>query len=526
MIPPKDPPALRTLGAMLARNAERDGDRPFILDERGELTRGGAFDLARGMSGAFAALGVEKGDPVVVMLDNRREFLASWFGLALAGSLEVPANPDYVGERLLHIFNHSRAATAVVEGRHLARIDELADQLPDLRRVIVVEEGRSERFETIAFEDLDVDPAAAPDRSIRFSDPVAVMYTSGSTGPAKGALLPHGQHYINGWQPASVFGLGEEDRLYVCLPLHHNMAQGYGIWPAIVNGASVRLARRFDRATFWDDVRDSGSTILTFVGAMLVLLAKQTGGDDENPLRLGFGVPIPADLHEAFERRFDLELVHGYGSTEATIVAWNHGPDRKVGAAGRVLDDFDVRLVDEDDMPVPRGEVGEICIRPAEPYSTYVGYHRDSERTTRAFRNLWLHSGDRGRLDEDGLLWFADRIDDVIRRAGEFVSSSEVEHAVLSHPEVTLVAAYGVESDLIEQEVMVSVVRQPGSGLTAAELWAWCRERLPKFAVPRYVTFQAELPMTPTGKIEKYRLRERGVMPDTEDFRAQRKVTG
>ena len=522
---PKDPPALRTLGAMLARNAERYGDRAFILDERGELTWTGAHDLARGMSGAFTALGVEKGDPVVLMLDNRREFIGSWFGLALAGALEVPANPDYVGDRLLHLFNHSRAATAVVEADHVPRIDALADRLPELRRVVVVGDGRSERFETIAFDDLDVDPHTASDRSIRFSDPVAVMYTSGSTGPAKGALLPHGQHYINGWQPANLFDLGADDRIYVCLPLHHNMAQGYGIWPAIVSGASVRLARRFDRATFWDDVRDSGSTILTFVGAMLVLLAKQTAGDDPNPLRLGFGVPIPADLHEDFERRFDLELVHGYGSTEATIVAWNHGPGRKVGAAGRILDDFDVVLVDDDDMPVPAEQIGEICIRPAEPYSTYVGYYRDSERTARAFRNLWLHTGDRGRLDEDGLLWFADRIDDVIRRAGEFVSSSEVEHAVLSHPEVTLVAAYGVKSDLIEQDVMACVVRQPASRLTAAELWTWCRERLPKFAVPRYIAFADELPMTPTGKIEKYRLRERGVTPDAEDLRAQRKVT-
>jgi crotonobetaine/carnitine-CoA ligase len=303
------------------------------------------------------------------------------------------------------------------------------------------------------------------------------------------------------------------------------MAQGYGVWPAIVSGGSVRLAPRFDRVTFWHDVRESASTILTFVGAMLVLLAKQKGGDDTNPLRLGFGVPIPPDLHEPFERRFDLELVHAYRSTEATIVPWNHGRDRKIGAAGRILDDFDVRLVDEDDVPVPRGELGEICIRPSEPYSTCVGYYRDGERTARAFRNLWLHSGDRGRVDEDGLLWFVDRTEDVIRRAGEFISSSEVEDAVLAHAEVTLAAAYGVPSDLSEEEVMISVVRQPGSQLTATELWTWCRERLPEFAVPRYVAFVPELPMTPTGKVEKYRLRERAVTPDTADSRAPREVT-
>ncbi len=519
-------PELRTLPALLRGHAEQRPDDAFVLDELGTLTWAQALDLARGTSAAFAELGVSRGDTVAIMLDNRRELLASWFGLACLGAVEVPVNPASVGEGLAHILNQSGCRELVVGADRLRQVDAVAERLPVLERVLVVGEGRSERFESIPFAELDADPARAPDVSVRFSDPAAVMFTSGSSGPAKGAVLSHGQHYTNGHQPTSLFEIGAGDTLYVCLPLHHNMAQGYGVCVSLVSGASVRIAPRFEVDGFWDDVRAHGATILSFVGAMLVLLAKRAPADDDasNPLRVGFGVPIPADLHEAFERRFDLRLVHCYGSTEATIVAWNASPDRKVGAAGRPLADYDVRVMDEDDVPVAAGTLGEICVRPHEPNSMFSGYFRDPERTVAAWRNLWFHTGDRGWLDSDGDLWFSDRMGDVVRRLGEFVSSYEVEQVLVAHPDVQLAAAYGVPSELIEEEVMVAVVVQPGADLDPGELCAWCAERLPRHAVPRFVELLKELPMTPSGKIEKYKLRERGVTADTHDARATREA--
>ena len=520
------PPEGRTLPALLREHAERSPDGAFVVDDAGTLTWAGALELARSTSAAFAQLGVSHGDTVGIMLDNRRELLASWFGLGCLGALEVPVNPANVGERLVHILNQGRCRELVVQAEHLQQVDAVADRLPGLKRVLVVGEGRSERFESLPFADLDADPARAPDVPVRFSDPVAVMFTSGSTGPAKGAVLSHGQHYTNGFQPTSLFGIGGDDAIHVCLPLHHNMAQGYGVYVSLVSGAAVRIAPRFDASLFWDDVRAHGSTILSFVGAMLVLLAKRPPHDDDsdNPLRIAFGVPIPAELHEAFERRFGLRLVHCYGSTEATIVAWGDPGAPKVGAAGRPLPDFDVRVMDGDDAPVPAGELGEICVRPHEPYSMFSGYFHDAERTVEAWRNLWFHTGDRGRLDEDGDLWFSDRIGDVIRRLGEFVSSYEVEQVLLAHPAIQIAAAFGVPSELIEEEVMVAVVPQAGAGLGPEEVHDWCAERLPRHAVPRFVEMLEELPMTPTGKIEKYRLRERGVTPAAHDARAAREA--
>jgi crotonobetaine/carnitine-CoA ligase len=515
-------PEARTLPALLRARAEQSPDATFVVDELGTLSWAGAVDLARGTCAAFAALGVGRGDTVALMLDNRREMLAGWFGLAWMGAVEVPVNPAIAGDRLVHMLNHSGCRELLVQGDYLRQVDAVAGRLTSLRRVIVVGEGRSEHFETLAFAELDADPGAAPDVAVRFSDPEAVLFTSGSSGPAKGAVVSHGQHWTNGRQPTALFGIDERDTVYVCLPLHHNMAQGYGVCVSLVSGAAVRIAPRFDAEGFWDDVRAHGATVLSFVGAMLVLLAKRPPSEDDadNPLRVGFGVPIPADLHEDFERRFGVRLVHGYGSTEATIVAWNNREDRKVGAAGRPLPEFEVQVVDDDDLPLPAGSIGEICVRPREPFSMFSGYLGDAERTVEAWRNLWFHTGDRGWFDDDGDLWFSDRIGDVIRRMGEFISSQEVEEALLSHPGVQLAAAFGVPSELSEEELMVAVVPQPDAELDASAIRAWCTDRVPRHAVPRYVELREELPMTPTGKIEKYKLRERGVTAATDDARA------
>jgi crotonobetaine/carnitine-CoA ligase len=518
-------PSQRTLAAMLELNASRDPDRTFVVDDTGRLSRSETLELARTTAAGLAGLGVAKGETVLLMLDNRREFLASWFGLARLGAIEVPVNPAAVGEHLAHVVNHSRSEIAIVQTEYLPQLEAVADRIDRLERVVVVGEGRTPRFVCLPWAELARDAEPPPDTT-RYSEPAAVMYTSGSTGPAKGAVLSHGQHYVNGFQPTALFELEPDDTVYVCLPLHHNMAQGYGVWVALVSGAAVRLVKRFHADDFWPDVRRHGATVLPFVGAMLVLLAKrpERADDRDNPLRVGFGVPIPPALHEPFERRFGLRLVHGYGSTEATIVAWNAGPDRVVGAAGRVLPDYEVVVVDDDDRPVSSGELGEICVRPREPFSMFSGYFHDPQRTVAALRNLWFHTGDRGRLDADGNLWFSDRTGDVIRRLGETISSSEVEQAVLAHPEVRIAAAFGVPSELIEEEVMVAVVRQEGSSLTASALRRWCAERLARYAVPRFVDFVDALPLTPTGKVEKYKLKARGVTSTTDDARTRREV--
>jgi crotonobetaine/carnitine-CoA ligase len=516
----------RTLPAVLAERAAEHAGRPLLHDDLGILSYGEAWAAVRALSAGLAGLGVSKGDRVVIALSNRREFVLAWFAAATLGALEVPTNPLLIGDALRHVISHSQARLAIVEGEMLAELDRLADELTDLESVIVVGSERSERFACTPFDEVSVsgiaDVVEMP-AAVRAGDPVAVMYTSGTSGPAKGVVMPHGQHHANGVQAVRAAGITADDVVFVCLPLHHNMAQGYGVWPAVLAGAAVRLTRKFDRATFWGDVRACGATVLPFVGVLLALLDAQPARDDDhdNPLRVAYGVPVPADLHEPFEQRFGLTVLHAYGSTEATIPVWGGavGATRVVGAAGRPIDGYAIRIVDDEDRPLPPGQVGEICVRSDEPFTMFSGYFRDPERTLAVITNLWFHTGDRGEFDAVGNLFFRGRGGDVIRRFGEFIDAAQIEAAVEAHPAVLTAAAFATPSELAEDEVMVAVVARDGQVVTPDDVRAAVRARMVAHAVPRFVELVDELPLTPTGKVEKYKLRARGVSERTHDAR-------
>jgi len=513
----------RTTPALLRRNADRFPDKTFLTDQEGSLTYAEMLQLASQVAGGFQQLGIERGDRVGIMLDNRREFIASWFGLSLLGAVEVPINPQNVGQRLIHVLNHSACRVLVVQSDYLPQLEAVRPSLHVLETVVIVGEPTSSGFELQTWAGIADAPPAMSLPDVKLSDPAVVMYTSGSTGPAKGAVMPFGQHYMNGYQAVTSARIADDDRLFICIPLHHNMAQGYGVMPALVAGAAIHLGRPFDRHSFWDEVAHSGATVLPFVGAMLVLLAKNDPDpqDSRNPLRVGYGVPIPAAVHTAFENRFDLQLIHCYGSTEATIVAWGGGPGVVPGSVGLPFPGYEIRLVDEQDLPVPQGQTGQICVRSDQPWSMFSGYVNEPEKTARAWLNGWFHTGDRGRFDERGSLWFSDRLGDVIRCKGESVSAHEVEEVFLNHPQVALVAAYGVPNSLGDEDIVAAILAVDGARLLPHELYEWSLGRLPRYALPRYVELVDEFPMTATGKIEKFKLRVSGVAPGAFDARSE-----
>jgi crotonobetaine/carnitine-CoA ligase len=511
-------PALRTLPALLAKNAAENESRPFLSNALESLTRGEVWERTQRVASGFRGLGLESGDRVALMLDNTLEFVETWFGLAAAGLVQVPLNPAILGERLIHAMTDSGASALVVEARYVSQFEQIAAQLPELQTIVIVGGGAETTTSQVPFEQIrSAGVGQLP--VVTHADTAAILYTSGSTGPAKGVVVPHGQHYMNGWQATRQAEIGDEDRIFLTLPLHHNMAQGYGVMAGVVSGAEVYVSAGFKRATFWSEVIASGSTVFPFVGSILALLAAQEG-PTENPLRVAYGVPVPPSLHETFEERFGLRLIDGYGSTEGTIPVWGSiRGDRTIGSSGQVIPEFEVAILDAMDAPLPPGETGQICIRSREPFSMFQGYFNDHERTVKALRNFWFHSGDRGRFDGQGNLWFEGRIDDVLRRFGEFISAKEVEGAIVKHEAVELVAAYGIPSEVAGQEVMVAVILKAGHLLNAEELRAHCEKYLPAFAIPRFVEFVDELPMTPTGKIEKHKLRARGVSQNSFDAR-------
>ncbi|MDH6293053.1 AMP-binding protein [Rhodococcus opacus] len=513
-----DDPSVRTLPALLARNAEAAPDRLFLIHQNGELTRRQVWEKAQRVASGLLALGLEKGDRVAIMLDNGPELISAWFGAATAGLVEVPLNPEMGRERLLHAMRNSEASVVIADARYLGQFAAIRDDLPALRIVIVVGDDVNGSFEGTTLAALEASEIADLPEVTR-ADPAAIMYTSGSTGPAKGVILPHGQHYTNGKQAARQAEIRPDDRIFIVLPLHHNQAQGYGVMAALVSGAEVFIAAGFRRATFWQEANDAGATVFVFVGSLLALLGAQEG-EPVNSIRVAYGAMVPKELHLEMERRFNMRIINGYGSTEGTIPIWDNleGP-RAIGSSGKVVPEFEVTIRDEMDDEVPQGGIGEICLRSREPFTMFQGYFGNAERTVQAWRNFWYHSGDRGRFDEDGNLWFEGRVDDAIRRFGEFVSANEVENAVLTLDAVELVACYGLPDAVAGQEVMLTILLRSGRALSVEQVRTRIAELLPKFAVPRFVEFADALPMTPTGKVEKHKLVARGTTDATFDAR-------
>jgi crotonobetaine/carnitine-CoA ligase len=349
-------------------------------------------------------------------------------------------------------------------------------------------------------------------------DPFAVLYTSGTTGPSKGVICPHAQYYWWGANSAALLQVEPDDVLCTTLPLFHINALNT-LAQALLTGAHMVLENRFSASGFWPTMAARGATVVYLLGAMVPILLAQpiTPQERAHRVRRGLGPGVPADLMTTFTARTSVSLVDGYGSTETNFVIGATVADRKPGSMGRIRPGFEAQVVDEYDNPVQAGVPGELVLRAQEPFAFASGYLGMPEKTVEAWRNLWFHTGDRVARDADGWFRFIDRLKDVIRRRGENISSHEVEQVLLSHPDIEAAAAFPVASDLAEDEVMATLVIRPGEPFDPVALMQFCEARMPYFAIPRYIEVLPDLPRTENGKIQKFKLRERGVTPGTWD---------
>jgi carnitine-CoA ligase len=496
-----------TLLQLLDRRVEQSGDEPALLfaDERYTWAE---FDAVTDrVASALAASGVARGDSVALFMANHADFVLAWWGIVKAGAVEVPVNTAYKGALLRYVVDHCEAELVLADPE-LA--PELADvELPRLRSVLV--RGTPE------FRSLFDGDERRPAVELAPWDPAAIMYTSGTTGPSKGVVLPHNYFVNMGAVNADQRAVAPDDVLYTCLPLFHGNAQLLTFMTSVVAGVPTALGERFSVSGFWPDVRRFGATQFNYIGTILTLLLKgEPGAEDGHRIRLAWGAGAKAEVWEEFERRFGIEVREAYGMTENGMVLYTPAEAPRRGSCGKPIAMADVVVADEDDAEVPPGGVGELLTRPRRPWTMMLGYHRMPERTLEAFRNLWFHTGDAAYADEDGYVFFVDRLKDAIRRRGENISSFEVEQIVNSHPEVVESAAIPVPSEVGEDEVMVCVVSRGDPGaFPFAEFVAYCRDQMPRFMVPRYVRAVERLPKTPTERVEKYRLREEGVTADT-----------
>ena len=349
---------------------------------------------------------------------------------------------------------------------------------------------------------------AAPHLDQRPRDTCAVLHSSGTTGPPKGVVLSHEavlhltRHLV--W----LMDYTSDDRLFTTFPLFHNNAKYTSVTAAMECGGSMVMERKFSASGFWDTARARGITAFNYMGALLMMMFKQPERPDDadNPVRIAFGAPCPVEIWEPFEERFGVRLVEVFGMTEAPMACENRLDDRRIGSAGKESMTYEVRVVDEGDAPCAPDEPGEIVVRPKHPWALFTEYYKNPEATVEAWRNLWFHTGDRGRMDADGFVYFIDRMKDCIRRRGENISSWEIESCINTLADVVESAAYGVASDLSESDVMVAVVRRPDSDLDAAAVLDHCQGKIAHFAVPRYVRFMDALPRNHAERVQKTEL--------------------
>lgn len=512
------------VGNLVQGKAQSQKDRTFLFFRDQTITFGQLDEMSNRFANGLKEMGIQKDDKISIMMKNHPDFLFTWFGASKLGAVEVPINTAYKGDLLKHIINNSESKILIIDADMIDRLTLIKDDLPKLKQIIChgqidpkisgslpVPVSILDRFFDYPSDPVNID--------IKPTDPVGFIYTSGTTGVSKGAVCPHNFFLHQAELVGELRGLNAQDILYTFLPLFHINAQIFTVLTALINDAQVVLAERFSASSFWDDILKYKATQFNYLGAVMTIMAKQEAKptDINNSVRIAFGAACPPDVMEHLEKRFGFVCLEGFGMTEIGIVIHDDIKARRKGSCGRVLENCEVRLVDDDDREVPTGEIGEIVFRPKKPYVMMTEYYNMPDKTLEVYRNLWFHSGDYARQDEDGYYYFVDRKKDAIRRRGENISSFEVEKIINAHPEILECAVFAVPSELGEDEVKANIVLKPNQSLAPETLIQFCGERMAYFAVPRYLEFVPELPKTPTNRIEKYRLRKLGVTDNTWD---------
>ena len=451
------------------------------------------------------------------------EYVVSLFATFRSESVVVPVNSAYKGRLLAHVLNDSEASIALCEAALVHRIAAAAELgLSGLRHVVVLDEGDICAGELERLRSLGVNVVTHADQlsvtseytAAPMSTEVALcLYTGGTTGPSKGCLLSHNALVHHAQIVTDAYKRTREDVLWTPLPLFHLNAIKFGVIGALLTGGRSAISAKFSVSRFWSDIEAADASIANVLGSMATLIARSDHEPTRQTLRLLVAVPMPEETRRILVRRFGFETFSGmYGMTECSTISLlpsteGHRPD----SAGQVNDrDYDVRIFSQDGDEVPDGTPGEIVVRPRRGNLMFAGYLNRPADTLAAFSEGWFRTGDIGRLDEDGYLWFVDRKGDYLRRRGENISTFEIEAILLEHKEIADVAVHAIPSELTEDDLKITAVRKDDT-LTEAELFEWLVPRVPYFALPSAIEFRETLPRSDLGRVLKWRLRDEGM---------------
>ena len=519
-----------TITGALARAVAAVPDRVF-LDFGGDLHTFAQVDrAATEIAHGLKRLGVEPGQTVATILNNNIDAVTVWLGINKAGAVSAPVNTAYRGQFLRAQVHDCSAAVLIAESEYCERAAAIAEELPNIRHMFA-RGGVAPTLPNIASGSLDdlrvrdggpIEDTATPDQL------AMLVYTSGTTGASKGCMVSHNHACTMGWRAMLGGGNSAEDVLWTPLPLFHLNAIGVSVLGALIAQCRAAITPRFSVSAFWPDIERSGATSVALLGSMASLIADAPDNDSSRrcygKLRRVQASPFSPPVVKLWRERFGVNVsgATGYGMTEAaTIAGLSEGePPGPPGSSGKPGRDFEVKIFDDNDNEVAPNTPGEIVCRPRRPNIMFQGYWGRPADTVKVWRNLWFHTGDIGRIDENGYFFFVDRKKDYIRRRGENISTHEMEAVFREHPAIQDVAIHAVLSPMGEDEVKVTAEVKPDVPVTEQELCLWSIERVPYFAVPQYVEFRESLPRSATGKVLKEQLRAEGKTAATWDREA------
>lgn len=513
----------RTLLRVLRDQAGRVPDKPWLIfDSTDVLTYAEAWRLTNRVANAVRG-SVGEGANVGLFMVNQLEFMPAFFGAMQNRGMAVPLNALAKGPLLHYVVDWSDVQVVVSRVDLLERLEAIVD-LGKVELVVAVGEGDRPAgihgVPVVAWEDW----LAAADDTVRegfpdYRDPCLIQFTSGTTGRQKGAVYPHQFLYLYPAMYVDSIGITEDDVCTTPLPMYHVAALHLIANTALHPGATAHLKSRFSASRYWEQVAADDATFSIILGPMASVVLKSCDSAPEHRLSRIFCVPPPPNMDE-FEKRFRTKILwHAFGQTEISPLGMR--PDVLDGVPldtlGYPADWMEFGVVDAEDRLLGPGDIGEIVFRPLRPYSMFLEYYKRPEATVEALRNYMFHTGDLGYYDEEGLLHYKGRKQERIRRRGENIAAPELEFVVMGHPDVLEAAAYGVPSDLGEEDVKLDVLVK--GSLTAEQLHAWLQGQVARYMVPRYIELRDGFPKTPSERIQKYILKQLPLdRPEVVDF--------
>ncbi|ATW23909.1 long-chain-fatty-acid--CoA ligase [Candidatus Formimonas warabiya] len=493
----------------LRNTAARLPDKKAIFFGDTEITYGQFDQEVDNLAQGFIDLGLGYQQRVSLLLANSPDFIRAYFAITRAGGTVIPLNPLFKGEEIKYILNDAEVVFLITTQAFLPLVESVWGQIPALKKIIVI--GGESDEDVISWDDLISIPSAPVKVAINPEDIAACLYTSGTTGKPKGALLSHSNLMFDAAAVVNHVEMNPKDNHLCVLPLFHSYAQMAAMLCPIYSGGSITVMAQFRPDHVLKEIGKHKVTLFCGVPAMYAAILQNSGNTNEidlSSLRLCFsgGAPMPLEIMHLFEDEYGIIVIEGNGPTETSPVSYaNPMSLRKPGSVGTPLEGVKVKIVNENDQELPPEEIGEICVQGP---NVMKGYLNQPEATAEAIKDGWFHTGDLGKKDADGYIYIVDRKKDMLIVSGLNVYPREVEECLYQHPKVAEAAVIGIHDSLRGEVPKAFIVLKPGETAVPKEFSVFCRERLANFKCPRQVQLLESIPKTATGKIDKKQLRE------------------